>query len=174
MVHSRFSSVPFQWPAIHFAIAALMAAPLSFAGQRPAAANDYESCARDLVTAGIEAAIAANACGTALRPVDVSTCVTGVVDVADVSALSALSACSRDRRPRELATCVTNIHTALAVTNSSEVLNNCRLSILPERYSSCVVGLSDGAGLELVESLNQCISAGYRPVGLAPTLIPAQ
>jgi hypothetical protein len=172
MVHSRTSPAPFQWPALQFAIAALMAAPISLVGPRPAAANDFETCARDLVAAGIESAVAASACGTALRPADVSACVTSVVGVADVSALTALSACSRDRRPREMATCVTSIHNALTVTDSFEVVSNCRLSVLPERYSACVVGLSDGAGLGVSESLNQCISAGYRPVELAPTVAP--
>ncbi|HEY9763677.1 MAG TPA: hypothetical protein V6D07_14190 [Trichocoleus sp.] len=177
MVHSRASFAPFQWPVIQIATAVLMAAPLPFVVQRPASANDFAACASDLVEVGIEPSIAGTACGQALRPEEVSACVLGVVDAvdaADVSALTALSACSRDRRPKEVSTCVTDIHTRLTVDNSFEVLNRCHLSVLPERYSTCVVGLSDGAGLNLADSLDKCLSAGIRPTGLAPTFIPAQ
>lgn len=174
MVHSRASFAPFQWPVIQIATAALMAAPLPFAVQRPAAANQFEACASDLIEAGIEPSAAGSACGQALHPEEVSTCVSGVVGAADVTALSALSACSRDRRPKEVATCVTDIHNSLTVSNSSDVLNRCHLSVLPERYSACVIGLSDGAGLNLADSLNQCLSAGVRPTELSPTFIPVQ
>lgn len=174
MVHFHASFAPFQWPVIQIATAVLMAAPLPFAVQRPAAANEFESCANGLIEAGIEPSIAGSACGQALHPEEVSACVVGVVDAADVSALSALSACSRDRRPKEVANCVADIHSSLAVDNSSEVLSRCHLSVLPERYSACVVGLSDGVGLTVIDSLDKCLSAGVRPTELAPTFIPAQ
>jgi hypothetical protein len=180
MVHFRPSAAGFRWPAIQFArcfaqssvIAGLVAAALPVVLVRPAAANEFESCARALTDAGLEAAVVAAACGQALHPDQVSACVTGVLAAADVTALSALSACSRDRRPKEVATCVSDIHAALPVERSDEVLEKCHLSILPQRYSACVVGLSQGAGLAVAESLNECLSAGYRPVDVAPTFVP--
>lgn len=181
MVHSRVLLAHFRWPALQFfnsagrgaVIAGLLAASLPFIAQRPAAANEFANCASALVEDGIEPSLAASACGDALRPEQVSACVEGVVEVADVSALEALSACSRDRRPKEVASCVVDIHNALPVESSSEVLEKCQLSVLPERYSACVVGLSDGIGLALPESLDQCINAGYRPADVAPTFVPA-
>lgn len=182
MVHSRVFSARSQWPALQFfvgcvgrgsVIAGLLAVSLPFVAQRPAVANEFANCASALVDAGIEPSLVASACGDALRPEQVSACVEGVIDVADVSALEALSACSRDRRPKEVATCVADIHNALTVDSSSEVLEKCHLSVLPERYSACVVGLADGAGLALDESLDQCINAGYRPADVAPSFVPA-
>lgn len=182
MVHFGPNASRFQWPAIHFArclgqgavLAGLLATALPLTVQRPATANEFDTCASTLIDAGIEPSVAAGACGMALHPEEVSSCVEGVVNAADVSALSALSACSRDRRPKEVATCVADIHAALPVESSEEVLQKCHLSLLPERYSTCVVGLSDGAGLSLAESLDDCISAGYRPEGVAPTFVPAR
>jgi hypothetical protein len=100
--------------------------------------------------------------------------VTDVVEVSGVEPMMALSACSRDRRPAEVATCVSNIYADLTVEDASEVVQLCHLSILPERYSACVVGLSQELGLTTKESLNECISAGYRPVDVSPTFIPVE
>lgn len=186
MVHSRVFLARSQWPALQFfscavfngvgrgsVIAGLLAVALPLVAQRPAEANEFANCASALVDSGIEPSLAAAACGSALRPEQVSACVERVVEVTDVGAVEALSACSRDRRPQEVGTCVADIHNALTVGNSAEVLERCQLSVLPERYSACVVGLADGAGLAIDESLNQCINAGYRPADVAPTFVPA-
>lgn len=135
--------------------------------------DDYRKCASDLLEAGIAAETVAAACALALQPTEISECVTGVIDIADIAPVTALSACSRDRRPHEVASCVTEIHETLEVPNSNSVLTLCHRSLLPERYSACVIGLVKAADFTTGESLSRCIAAGYRPENIAPTFIPA-
>lgn len=136
-----------------------------------AIANDYESCTSGLIDAGITANAAAGACGTALHPAELSSCTVDVLGAAEVDAEQALLACQNDRRPQELATCVGDIHQGLEVANSTAVVNNCRRSVLPVRFSDCVVGVATAASLPVAESMTQCIAAGYRPEDVAPTFI---
>lgn len=156
--------------AVPVGVAALFAVnPIVF----PAYANDYETCATDLLKAGIDAEAATTACARALHPDEVSACVTGVQGVTSLAGLDILSACSRDRRPKEVASCVGMIHGDLTVDDSASVLDHCHRSILPIRFSECVVGLSASTPLALSEALSTCISAGYRPEDIAPTFIPS-
>jgi hypothetical protein len=171
MVHFPASATDRQCPAIPFALIAGLAAPLLLLTAPRALANDFETCTRDLLEAGVESASATGACGQALHPADLSSCALDITKVADVEAEQALLACQSDRRPKELATCVTDIHQELAVDNSTAVLNNCRRSLLPINYSDCVVGVATAAELAVAESMAQCIAAGYRPEDLAPTFI---
>lgn len=175
MVHFPSSLFRFRWSVIQFAVASLFAVPMPFMAQQPmAATNEFDQCARDLTDLAIDSAVVAQACSEALHPTEVSFCVMDVVEVSGVEPMTALSACSRDRRPAEVATCVANIYADLTVEDAAEVVQLCHLSILPERYSACVVGLSQELGLTTKESLNECISAGYRPVEVAPTFIPVE
>lgn len=139
-----------------------------------AVANDYEACANTLIEAGLDGSAAAGACGKALNPTALSSCTLDVTRVAEVDATQALVACQSDRRPKELATCVGDIHQSLEVANSTAVLNGCRRSVLPLRYSDCVVGVATAAELAVVDSLLQCSAAGYIPTDVAPTFIFAR
>ncbi|MDB9526055.1 hypothetical protein PN498_08660 [Oscillatoria sp. CS-180] len=175
MIHfSRFPKL-LQWPAIPFAaigFAAAAALPLMSAPAHAINDVNYEGCTDELIDAGIAADTAAVACALSLEPSQVSSCVTNVLSVASVVPEDALTACSRDRRPDEVATCVSSIHQTLAVDDSQEVLLHCHRSLLPQRYSACVVGVADAAGYATDEALARCIAAGYQPVDVAPTYIP--
>lgn len=171
MVHFLASAARRQYSAIPFALIAGLAAPMVLMSAPRAIANDFESCTSGLIEAGIEAIAAAGACGTALHPADLSSCTVDVLGAAEVDAEQALVACQSDRRPQELATCVGDIHQGLEVANSTAVVNNCRRSVLPVRFSDCVVGVATAADLAVADSMTQCIAAGYRPEDVAPTFI---
>jgi hypothetical protein len=171
MVHFLASATRRQYSAIPFALIVGLAAPVVLGSAPKAIANDFESCTSSLIEAGIVAAEAAGACGKALHPDDLSSCTVDVLRVAEVDAQQALVACQSDRRPLDLATCVGDIHQGLEVANSTAVLNNCRRSVLPVRFSDCVVGVATAAELAVADSMTQCLAAGYRPEDVAPTFI---
>ncbi|TVQ13606.1 MAG: hypothetical protein EA368_01890 [Leptolyngbya sp. DLM2.Bin27] len=145
--------------------------PMVLVSAPGAIANDFEACTRSLLEADIEAVAAARACGQALHPAALSRCTVDIINVTDALAEQALLACQSDRRPAELATCVSDIHQNLEVTNSTSVINNCRRSLLPTRYADCVIGVAQTAELTIADSMSSCIAAGYRPVDVAPTFI---
>ncbi|MGF1567604.1 MAG: hypothetical protein ACFCVD_05980 [Nodosilinea sp.] len=171
MVHFPTSPLRSQCPALQFAVIALMVVPTAMLSPSAAAANEFGRCTSSLIDAGVEAEVASTACAQALHPEEVSSCVVNITGTTDIEPGQALSACGNDRRPDELATCVTSIHSALAIDNSADVLGNCRRSVLPVRYSDCVIGVSAAADLTTVDSMAECIAAGYRPVDVAPTFI---
>lgn len=148
--------------------------PIVLASPPAAAANDFAICTSALINAGLDNSVAAGACGKALRPADLSSCTLDVASTAEVSTDQALLACQSDRRPKELATCVDEIHQQLEVTDSTAVINSCRLSVLPLRYSDCVVGVASAADLAVADSLLRCSAAGYIPTDVAPTFIFAR
>ncbi|MFE4107710.1 hypothetical protein [Almyronema epifaneia] len=172
MVHFRRWSTQFQWPVIQLAIAGLVAASLPLAAQRPALSNDFRDCAAALLAAGVETGVAAEACATALNPDDVAECVTDIKAQTELTLADVVYACRRVRRPLELANCTVDIHSNLLLTNSEAALTNCRRSLLPLRFSDCVVGLNQAASLELNNALERCIGAGYEPRDISPTFIP--
>lgn len=173
MVNCRLRFRPFQSSVIPFAIAGLAAAALPITIQSPAQANDYESCARSLINAGISIQDADYACATALHPTDVSACFTKVAGDVSLDSSDLLHACRRVRRPTELATCVVDIHSDRLSEGSIAVLDNCRRSLEPVRYSECVNGLIAASAIALDESMSECIAGGYRPRDIAPTFLPA-
>jgi len=85
-----------------------------------------------------------------------------------VPAEDGLYNCYRDRRPLELATCVVEINEFLEADDTGIIVENCRRSLLPLRYSDCVVGLTN-AGEEAiapVAAMEECISADAFPSAL--------
>ena len=171
MVHFPFSRDPIQCPAIHFAIAGVMAFPAILMSPLAAQANEFGNCTGKLLAAGIDTQSASLACAQALHPDEVAGCVVDVTATADISAEDALTACSHDRRPDEVAACFGSIYDSLAGVDPLETLGNCQLSVLPIRYSDCVTGLATASDLTPEVSLATCSVAGYRPVDLAPTFI---
>lgn len=174
MVHfSLFNSLT-PYLTLPFTLFSAVLAPLALASPGLAIDYNYGQCVADLLETGLSAQVAGSACASALRPEQVSSCVFDVTAATELSAEAALSACSRDRRPLEVASCVVNIHEFLDVPNSAAVLNNCHRSILPVRYSDCVVDTALVAEITTTDSLALCIAAGYRPVDVAPSFIPTR
>lgn len=144
---------------------------------RPAAAavdvdaDSFRICAEELLDSGIPPEQASTACGSALDPEDLSLCVLGIDSNTLVAAEDALEACFQVRRPLELASCVVNINNETSNPDLTSVLNNCRRSLLPERFSDCVVGLSSGIDFSPAEAMETCISAEDFPRELFPTSV---
>ncbi|WP_094678361.1 hypothetical protein [Hydrocoleum sp. CS-953] len=123
--------------------------------------KSFRICSRDLLSVGLSESEVANACGAALKPRDLSKCVTRIYDstTKELPAEEILFNCQRVRRVDELGNCVRKINKAVKDTsNESAVLENCRLSLLPESFSSCVIGLSSNVGLSTEELLTTCLN----------------
>lgn len=130
--------------------------------------NSFEICSSELIDAGISAIEASEACSRALAPDDLSLCVTSMNQQAFVPAEEALLACFRDRRPLELATCVLEIDQATLPVNPTSVVDHCRRSLLPLRFSECAIGLTATGEIALAEALDSCIDAEDYPRDLIP------
>lgn len=133
---------------------------------------DYDVCAQTLIAGGISAEAAAAACAASLYPQDLVECVAEIDLATDLPTENALAACRRVRRPVEMSQCVNQIATAgLPDGSAQRVLDGCRRSLLPDRYSDCVVGLALSAELTLDSALSTCIAAGDRPQNVLPSFI---
>ncbi len=132
--------------------------------------GEFQVCAEELEQAGLPTDQVAAACADALRPKDLSLCVLSMTQQVGVPAEEALFNCYRDRRPLELATCVVDINQFLIADNLSLIVENCRRSLLPLRYSECVVGLTNTIreAIAPISALDQCLSAEAFPESLAP------
>ncbi|MEL6135988.1 MAG: hypothetical protein AAFR42_01040 [Cyanobacteria bacterium J06628_6] len=139
---------------------------------RPSVAADDEffDCTADLLAEGISSPAATAACASSRYPGQLSNCAVDVADVTGIAAAAALNVCERSRRPDEVANCTINIHDSLLLNASLAAHTFCGRSLLPERYSVCVVDLVDAADLSVDDSLTRCIRAGYRPWEVGPRL----
>lgn len=140
--------------------------------------RDYATCADNLLGKGISESAAASACARALYPLDLSRCVDRIDGSNTLATTEVLSACQRVRRPLELATCYSEIEAGDDAAARSDVLDHCRRSLLPERFSSCVVGLRRETTLSTASAMTTCIDAGDTPdagdipASNPPTLTP--
>ena len=150
------------------AIALPIAPAKAFFGR---AINPYESCAANLTRAQISAAEAAGACGQALKPSDLGTCVNRIANE-KVSGTDALSVCRQVRRPVDAASCVVSIRRGVSDTAIVDVLDSCRRSLLPQTFSDCVVGLNSQLKVGGKQAISSCLDASDRPRDLLPTFIP--
>jgi hypothetical protein len=91
----------------------------------------------------------------------VSRCVSRI-ERGDLAAVDVLSACTRVRRPLDLATCVNQINDSEDQPVLVNVLDNCRRSLLPERFADCVTGVRNASALTTPQAMQTCISAGDR------------
>ncbi len=174
MVHHPVFKSLRPYLTLPFTLFSAVLAPFTLVSPGVAIDYNYGQCIADLLEVGLAADAVASACASALRPDQVGSCVLDVTTATEISAEVALAACSRDRRPLEVASCVVNIHNALAVGSSAAVLNHCHRSILPARYADCVIDTALVAEIATTESMALCIAAGYRPVDVAPSFIPAR
>jgi len=135
-----------------------------------AVGDEFEICAEELQEAGLSPDEASAACTDALRPKDLSLCVLSMNQEVGVPAEEGLYHCYRDRRPLELATCVVEINDFLEADDTGMIVENCRRSLLPLRYSECVVGLTNVVEevIEPVAAMEECISADAFPSALTP------
>lgn len=132
---------------------------------------DYDTCARNLTRGKISAAAAADACAKAIRPRDLGICVDRITSN-NIAGEDALAVCREVRRPVEASTCVVNIRQRAPQTALINVLSGCRRSLLPERFSRCVVDLSRELRLATDQSIATCIDATDRSRDVAPTVLP--
>jgi len=132
---------------------------------------DYEACATDLISEGVDGSTAADVCGRALRPEDLGKCVVGVARES-LAVEEVLTACTRVRRPDELAGCFNDIRGIDTIAAEANVLDNCRRSLLPTRYANCVIGLRQEIEFSTDEAMTSCLAAGDRPRNTLPIFQP--
>lgn len=157
---------------------------------RPAFASNFDNfneerfdrCLVQMLKSRISERDAGAACADALNPEELSTCVRKIEIGTPVVPQEALKACFRVRRPEDLANCVVDIHdgikdrdkeidTTTLIENSSLALDYCRRSVLPARYSKCVLALNfEFTDAEPSEAMETCISAEDFPRQLFPEL----
>lgn len=164
----------------------------------PASArNQFDVCVQRIIGTGVLVEKAKVACSDALIPKELSRCVGQIKGRTSINPEDALEACYQVRRPVDLANCVTDIHRSvpLATTNpaasyqteegtplsleaSSKIeadpslftLESCRRSLLPGRYSECVIALSrNGEETPPVQAMKICLTAEDFPRELFPT-----
>jgi hypothetical protein len=142
---------------------------------RSTSAN-YRTCVADITGSGIVAADAAAACAAALYPKDLSKCVVKIDSGTALTSADAIANCVKVRRPVELATCVVNIGAIDKPTEAAPLLNivdHCRRSLLPLRFSACVVGLRSQVDFATTAALSDCIAATNRPRNVLPNFLPS-
>ncbi len=142
------------------AIMALQVGLVATVANSSAAAEQSEflQCADELVIAGLTPRAAAEACSKALKPEELSLCVLSMVDGADVPTAFATESCFGVRRPDELATCVLEIDEVFLPDDPRSVVESCRKSLLPLRFSDCVVGVGIGGELATADALELCLA----------------
>ncbi|MEC4892497.1 MAG: hypothetical protein SAL07_22595 [Oscillatoria sp. PMC 1051.18] len=131
--------------------------------------NQFNVCARELRSVGISPEESSAACAGALKPKDLSICVLRIYERTPILAREALDTCFRVRQPVELSFCVAEISQETKNPNNSQVLENCRLSLIPKRFSQCVVGLTREIDLSPAAAMENCIDAEDFPRELFPT-----
>lgn len=176
------------------AIAILSTMVLSFAiPPVPASANPFSDCVNSLLNEGVSGEIAGEACADALIPREYAKCVSIILGSTDITAEQAVTSCYQVRRPVDLGNCVVDIQNATLeespsqttepVSNPPEIvntegeaptpiiiaLNSCRQSLLPGRYSECVIALSRKVEqMTPIAAMNTCLSAEDFPRDLFP------
>ncbi|HLP91003.1 MAG TPA: hypothetical protein VK184_20760 [Nostocaceae cyanobacterium] len=128
--------------------------------------NQYRHCVGKLLRADFTAQAAAQGCAGALRPVELSDCVTKIKGETQITPLDALGACRNARRPKDFATCVVGISQNTEQAVNPEALRYCGRSLLPVNFASCVVGLRREIDLAPIQALDTCIDANDRTTGI--------
>lgn len=161
----------FKICAGHLAAAGLLAVAIP---NRPAAAfSDFQICAAQLERyAKVSPEAALGACSQALRPKDLSRCVVTISLVTPTLSQDALVACTKVRRPVDLSRCVLDITHSSRASEALRVIDYCRRSLLPDRFSECVVGLSRETDYPTSKALDTCIAAEDVPRNLSPNFAP--
>ncbi|HLO87416.1 MAG TPA: hypothetical protein VK203_20765 [Nostocaceae cyanobacterium] len=128
--------------------------------------NEYRYCVAKLLGTGLTAQPAAQGCAGALRPVELSACVTTIKAQTKITPTDALSACRNARRPEDLATCVVGVSKSTQEAINPESLRYCGRSLLPVNFAKCVVGLRREINLTPIQALDVCIDASDKTSGI--------
>lgn len=141
---------------------------------RPAAAyTEFQICAAQLVRfASVSPESASVACAQALHPEEYSRCVVTISLRTPAATNNALAACTRVRRPVELSRCVIDITDRARDSQVPSVLEYCRRSLEPIRFSQCVSGLTREVDFATPKALDTCIAAEDFPRQLFPNFVP--
>lgn len=152
--------------------------------------NQFSACISQIVRTGVSPQDAATACSEALIPKELSRCVVMIKSKTPIDGNLALQACFQVRRPIDLGNCVVDIHRAapLFAANSpkqtetetakepdklgisTQILDSCRQSLLPGRFSECVIAVSrDVDKNNPSQALQTCLSAEDFPRDLFPS-----
>ncbi|MFM2380966.1 MAG: hypothetical protein RLZZ143_3549 [Cyanobacteriota bacterium] len=152
--------------------------------------NQFSACISQIVRTGVSPEDAATACSEALIPKELSRCVVMIKSKTPIDGNLALQACFQVRRPIDLGNCVVDIHRAapLFTANSlkqtetetakepdklgisRQILDSCRQSLLPGRFSECVIAVSRGVDKNNPsQALQTCLSAEDFPRDLFPS-----
>ncbi|MCA2643324.1 MULTISPECIES: hypothetical protein [unclassified Microcystis] len=152
--------------------------------------NQFSACISQIVRTGVSPQDAATACSEALIPKELSRCVAMIKSKTPIDGNLALQACFQVRRPIDLGNCVVDIHRAapLFAANSpkqtetetakepdklgisTQILDSCRQSLLPGRFSECVIAVSrDVDKNNPSQALQTCLSAEDFPRDLFPS-----
>jgi hypothetical protein len=159
----------------------IVASPLAVAGlvaialpTPPAVAyTDFQICAAQLVRfASVAPERASVACANALSPADYSRCVVTMSLRTPAITNDAITACTRVRRPVDLSTCVVDITNRSRDSQVPSVLEYCRRSLQPTRFSECVTGLTREVDFATSKALDTCIAAEDYPRQLFPNFVP--
>ncbi len=134
--------------------------------------NEYRVCAARLLKVGLAAEAGAQACSTAARPGDLSSCVYRIKQQTQISPIEALPACRQAWNPTELARCVIGINKNGREAVDPTVLNYCGRSLLPVNFAQCVVGLRAEIDVAPTQAMETCINASDKVSGLLPSFIP--
>ncbi|WP_422662009.1 hypothetical protein [Pannus brasiliensis] len=169
---------------VYVAIATVPVGLLEITRPTPVLANQFDTCIRQIAGAGVSPRDAAQACSDALIPKELSRCVAMINSRTPIDGQSALLACYQVRRPIDLANCVVDIHRAVPAIAAApatkqdkkapselslQTLDSCRKSLLPGRFSECVIATSRDVAKETpAEALDTCLSAEDFPRDLFP------
>ena len=161
----------FKFCAGQIAIASLVTMAIP---SRPANAfTDFQICTAQLIRyATVSPGAASVACADALNPKDISRCVVTIAQISPTLNQEALFACTRVRRPVELGRCVFDITNRSRGTEAPRIIEYCRRSLLPERFSQCVTGISREVDAGLPRALDSCLAAEDFPRNLSPNFAP--
>ncbi|HIK13659.1 MAG TPA: hypothetical protein IGS52_25935 [Oscillatoriaceae cyanobacterium M33_DOE_052] len=124
--------------------------------------NDYANCAEALMQVNVPPPMAATTCGEMRRPQELASCVLDISTKTDIIPMDALASCRRVRRPLAMAACVVDIGNLSDASDGPNILDHCRRSLIPDQFSTCVVGLKQEIDLGTSQAMTACINASDR------------
>lgn len=151
-------------PLAAIAISSLAGLGLSAPAARAA---DFSDCAATLAGLGLAAPVAAAACAQAQFPAELSSCTDRLTSSLKLAAADSLATCRSVRKPLAVASCAERLQAAGNATPAL-IADGCRLSLIPDRYADCVLGLGDSLDLTRDQLLRACANNGDVPRRIYP------
>jgi len=177
LLHNTHSRRPLSRPVVlsaaGLATLSLLAITIPSVPATAASRNEFQVCANQLLSVGVAPESASVGCAEALYPKDLSSCVFKIKQQTAIAAQAALDSCGRVRRPTELATCVVDISKRIPDVVAPDVMDYCRRSLLPVRFSQCVVGFNIEMDFSAPKAMQTCIDARDWPGQVPPAFVPS-